>query len=206
MNKEAYISELRSRLSDLSEDEIADAISYCEEYFDDAGEGNEQQVIDDLGLPGKFAAQIKADAVIRQSAKGRQENAERKYKKTSSLRNIALIIGGIFAFPIAIPLMIVVISLIFAFGVTLIALVFAGIITVGAVLFAGLPLLFNGLLILSTPGNALISIGGGLICIGLGLLMSCAVVILFKTIIPVFTNTVTRLYYRTKEKVKYEKA
>ena len=65
MSKQQYLEELRVRLKGLSQDEIEDALSYREEYFDDAGEGNEQQVIADLGSPYKFAAQIRADAEIR---------------------------------------------------------------------------------------------------------------------------------------------
>lgn len=64
MSKQEYIHQLKAKLKGLDEKEIEDAITYCEEYFDDAGEGNEEQVIKDLGTPGKFAAQLKAESII----------------------------------------------------------------------------------------------------------------------------------------------
>lgn len=51
MKKAEYIAELKRRLANFSPSEVEDAVSYCEEYFEEAGDGNDQQVIDDLGTP-----------------------------------------------------------------------------------------------------------------------------------------------------------
>ena len=80
MSKQEYIHQLKAKLKGLDEKEIEDAITYCEEYFDDAGEGNEEQVIKDLGTPGKFAAQLKAESIIREEETGTK-------KKNSAFRN-----------------------------------------------------------------------------------------------------------------------
>ena len=42
MSKQEYIHQLKAKLKGLDEKEIEDAITYCEEYFDDAGERNEE--------------------------------------------------------------------------------------------------------------------------------------------------------------------
>ena len=61
MNRNEYMAALRRALSVLPEEERANALRYYEEYFDDAGPENEQQVISDLGAPEKVAEQILAD-------------------------------------------------------------------------------------------------------------------------------------------------
>ena len=48
MKKAEYIAELKRRLANFSPSEVEDAVSYCEEYFEEAGDGNDQQVIDDF--------------------------------------------------------------------------------------------------------------------------------------------------------------
>ena len=57
-------------LRDLPEQEIEDAISYYEDYFEDAGEDKEEQVIRELGSPEKIAK------MIRDSVQGKQSEGE----------------------------------------------------------------------------------------------------------------------------------
>ena len=104
MNKEQYIEELKQRLNGMDDCDIKDAIDYCEEYFDEAGEGNEQEVINDLGTPAKFAAQIRAESTIRRaSSKTRKSN--QRTTANSSLKNLGIILVGVCALPIALPLL-----------------------------------------------------------------------------------------------------
>lgn len=58
MNKQEYLSELESHLASLSEEERTNAIQFYEEYFEDAGPENEQQVISELGKPFALAKSI----------------------------------------------------------------------------------------------------------------------------------------------------
>lgn len=58
MNRKQFMEELRKLLADISEEEREEALQYYEDYFDDAGEENEQQVIEELGNPKKLAATI----------------------------------------------------------------------------------------------------------------------------------------------------
>lgn len=61
MNREQFIAQLARLLQDLPPAERQEAIRYYQEYFDDAGEENEDTVIQELGSPGKVAASIKAN-------------------------------------------------------------------------------------------------------------------------------------------------
>lgn len=58
MNKQEYLSELEVHLASLSEEERNDALRFYEEYFEDAGPENEQQVISELGKPFALAKSI----------------------------------------------------------------------------------------------------------------------------------------------------
>lgn len=58
MNKQEYLSELEAHLASLSDEERNDALRFYEEYFEDAGPENEQQVISELGKPFALAKSI----------------------------------------------------------------------------------------------------------------------------------------------------
>lgn len=59
MNKKQYLDELSFLLLDIAEEEREDALSFYENYFDEAGIENEAKVIAELGEPSKVAAIIK---------------------------------------------------------------------------------------------------------------------------------------------------
>ncbi len=58
MTRSEYIAELESHLISLSKEERDMAINFYEEYFDEAGPENEQDVIADLGKPFSLARSI----------------------------------------------------------------------------------------------------------------------------------------------------
>ena len=60
MNRIEYMTELAALLQDVPVEERREAMKYYNDYFDDAGEENEQRVIEELGSPEKVAATIKA--------------------------------------------------------------------------------------------------------------------------------------------------
>ena len=78
MNRIEFMTELASLLQDIPAEERRDAMQYYNDYFDDAGEDQEQQVIDELESPQKVAEKIKADMTgeaERQS--GQQDHPDR---------------------------------------------------------------------------------------------------------------------------------
>ena len=61
MNRMGFMAELERLLADMLEEERQAAVQYYADYFADAGEANEADVIRELGSPEKVAESIKAD-------------------------------------------------------------------------------------------------------------------------------------------------
>ena len=53
MNKEEFLKRLEQLLSDISEEERADALAFYRSYFEDAGIGNEASILEELESPEK---------------------------------------------------------------------------------------------------------------------------------------------------------
>lgn len=60
MDKRDFLNRLQEQLNDLTSEERREALEYYEEYFADAGEENEADVLLSLGSPEQVAKQIKA--------------------------------------------------------------------------------------------------------------------------------------------------
>lgn len=60
MSKDLYLAQLKQLLGELPATERDEALEYYENYFADAGEENEQAVINELGSPENLAFSIKA--------------------------------------------------------------------------------------------------------------------------------------------------
>ena len=61
MNRTDFMNQLESLLQNISPAEREEALQYYNEYFNDAGSENEQDVIEALGNPAKVAENIKRD-------------------------------------------------------------------------------------------------------------------------------------------------
>lgn len=61
MNKTEFLEQLERLLYEIPKQEREEALDFYRSYFEDAGEEQESQVIQELGSPGKVAAIIKAD-------------------------------------------------------------------------------------------------------------------------------------------------
>ena len=59
MDRKTFMRELEYLLQDISEEERKDALSFYENYFDEAGKENEEHVIEELGDPSRVALIIK---------------------------------------------------------------------------------------------------------------------------------------------------
>lgn len=60
MNRIEFMTTLASLLQDIPAEERKDAMQYYNDYFDEAGSENEEQVIRELGSPEKVADMLKA--------------------------------------------------------------------------------------------------------------------------------------------------
>lgn len=200
MTRSEYLIQLRQRLSGLSEAEIADAVAYCNEYFDEAGEGNEQLAINDLGAPAKFAAQLRADAVLKSQASDKEQQSVDKSNKRS-LKNLWMLILGVCALPIALPFGAALIILIFAMMLVVFAMILVLFVAVFAFLVGGGVSFASGIYYFSqAPGNSLIALGLGCASIGLSLLVILLTIYLFRKGIPGLTQMVSHLYQRFRRK------
>lgn len=61
MNKQDFLKQLECLLQNIPEQERVEALQYYNDYFEDAGEENEQAVMEALGNPARVAENIKKD-------------------------------------------------------------------------------------------------------------------------------------------------
>ncbi|MEG0383951.1 DUF1700 domain-containing protein [Solibacillus cecembensis] len=196
MDKAGYLKSLRSKLHRLPAQEIDAALIYYEEYFDEAGEENEQQVIEQLGPPSQVAAQIVADFTIKDL-----DTTPPSTKKNMSA--IWLIILAILSAPLSLPLLAVAMALIISVGAVVFSFVVAIIAIVGGVLLSGIFTLISGLFIMTNHWpTALLFIGFGLITSGIGALISPATIRLIKRTGVVCVESLAKLFQKITRKRK----
>lgn len=80
MNRIEFMTELAALLQDIPVVERQEAMKYYNDYFDDAGEENEHQVVEELESPAKVAATIKADLNI--TEKEQRDETYGEYRET----------------------------------------------------------------------------------------------------------------------------
>ncbi len=93
MNRTDFMRQLESLLQNISPAEREAALQYYNDYFDDAGPENEQDVMEALGNPARVAESIKRDQTINRASgrgayKGETENDYRhEDARGNSVRN-----------------------------------------------------------------------------------------------------------------------
>ena len=199
MNKKEYVYHLKSRLRDLPQEEINNALTYVEELFDEAGVENEQQVINDLGSPAKFAAKIKADFLTNENL-GATEY-QRPMKKRNGWKTLGIIILGILALPIGLPLALVFLVLIFV----AILLFFIAIFVLATIVFASIIAIFTlfraGIAAFAiSSANALVAIGMSIMGLSLVIFLVCAIIFLLQKVAPSMIRGVGNTYRRLRNK------
>jgi len=190
MNRIEYMTKLASLLQDIPEVERRDAMKYYNDYFDEAGEENEEQVIREFGAPEEVAENIKADlkgktentthgqqeeyqSAGQQYQMNHQENkqsSEYQYgtsddqkKKNARIGKIVLIVAlAIIIGPVLIPI----IGGILAAGLAMaLTIIIAG----AAIAIVGISLVISGsVILLPQTAAGLALIGSGLIIMVLG--------------------------------------
>lgn len=169
MNKEVFLLQLKQKLTVLSSEEREAALTYYEEYFNDAGIENEQSVINELGSVEKVA-----NGILKENNYQLQDNNLKNDKyndKNNEVNNnsnvnyviIALLIifYAILA-PVIIPIIFAIIGVIVGFSFAGIGIVIAGF----AVTIMGIVSMFL------SPINGLLVLGAGLILLSVGVLLT----------------------------------
>lgn len=204
MNREQYIAQLRVQLYALPAEEQDAAIEYYNNYFDDAGQENEQQVIAELGTPEELAAVIKADfACVPDTVDASGENPRAKYysrtaskqAQTQNTTNILLLgIILILTFPVWFPIALTLLILAITFVIVIFAILLAVVAAAVAVLVGGIAAFVAGIFALFTaPAIGLLTLGAGLVLAGLGLLGTIAFCWVAYKVIPALIRGIVNL-------------
>lgn len=206
MNRVEFMTRLASLLQDIPAEERREAMQYYNDYFDDAGEENEERVIAELGSPEKVASVLKEGIDGESKEAGeftdtgyhnykfeKQEVPEprtafsgRKERWTSKPLKIILIVAIVIcAAPVILPLIMGIIAaaagIILALGASLIAIVVASIV----VAIAGLIIFIAGIINLFGEFAAGLSLTGlGLIIIPIGAVAVVASIKLCTVVFP----------------------
>ena len=193
MNRTDFMNQLESLLQNISPAEREEALQYYNEYFNDAGTENEQDVIEALGNPAKVAENIKRDlygngygdtayqrttandrAVIQYQQSSQTSNGTSvavQEKKMSTWMIVLIVILCIFASPVILGLA----SGIFSAVVTLAAgwfslILSAGIVAVVFILTMIILLIVGIMCMFSSVPVGIVLFGIGLLIGGIGLL------------------------------------
>ncbi len=215
MNRTDFMNQLESLLQNISPAEREEALQYYNEYFNDAGEENEQDVIEALGNPAKVAENIKRDlygsgygdsvfqksvandrAMIQYQQNAGTENAANKKENSMSTGLIVLIvILCVLASPIILSVAMCIFSVLFGLLVTWFALIFSvGVIALSLILvmislaIVGIRCMFADVLV----GIALL--GSGLLCGGLGILFLMLTVAMAGIATPAICKGIASLF------------
>jgi len=166
MNKTQYLGELAYRLRRLPGEERENVLTYYQEYFDEAGEGNEQQAIAELGAPAKVASQI----LGKYAMKGFDEQSPRR-----RVRSIWFILLALFSAPITLPLAIAAFAIIVALlAVVLSVLIALAATSFGVTAYGAVAAIAGLLLIFHQFATTVLFVGFGMVCVGAGLALGHA--------------------------------
>lgn len=196
MNRAEYINCLAHRLRRLPREDYDKAMSYFEEYFEEAGPENEIQAIEDLGDP-----QLAADQIIRDFAVENANTPTSDVKR--GISSVWVGILAIFAAPIGLPLALA----IGAVGLALVLVVVAFILSVFcaalACAAASIPSIVISIWFLFTaPASGMATLGMGLITAGIGIWIIMGCIALCRW----FLNTMTKMFGKiAKGGKKHEK-
>lgn len=83
MNRQEFMKQLEGLLKGISPEEREEALAFYTGYFEDAGEENEESIIQELESPEKLAASIKAGLHEDASSGVYTENGYRKAEETA---------------------------------------------------------------------------------------------------------------------------
>lgn len=188
MSREEYLKALRSKLKKLPNEEIDAALDFYDEYFEEAGEENTAEVVAKLGSPALVASQILAEYAV----KGLDNESSTAKKGLSA---VWFIILAILASPIALPLLLLVICLVFTLvllGGTFLLTFF--LLNVSLVL-SGIVSIVAGLAVITQHWQtSIFFIGIGLTASGIGILLFPPLVLVTKKISHSLAKWLKRLF------------
>lgn len=198
MTKKLFLKELRRELSMLPFDEQEEAVSYYEEYLDEAED--EAVAIAGLGSPKALAKTIKLEAATAPTAKAPQTARE-------GVSKIWIVVAAIFSAPIALPLAISMFAVVFSLLVAVASVLFALMVASVAMTGAGIFVIGAGVVMLPLGvSTSLFFAGQGLFLLGLGLLWGKGMWLVSKATAVVLLRMLSKLFRRLSGKQSREVA
>lgn len=216
MNKQQFMGELKQLLGDIPAVERDEALNYYEDYFADAGEENEAEIIAKLQSPEQVAYTIKAGLADPDSIEGEfTESGFRAYEKydkdelANTIPNtekrgfgfngqngrnnlILAIIILVLLCPILLPALGSVFGVIFGLAAAVFGVVFALAIAGIAIIVAGAVVLVVGILNISSYLLASVTlIGVALMLLGFGSIIFTAGTKIIAKLLPAIVRIVT---------------
>ena len=170
MTQSQFLRVLSRRLRGLPEAEREEALRYYKEYLQDAGLDPKADVTPLVGTPHECARGILADSLIRR---------EQEATVRSGWQSFWLVLLGIFAAPVALPLAIAAFVLLIVVFAVLAALFVSGV----ALAIAGVALLPAAIFMAGALGQGLIAAGYGLLLISVGILMMIGTAALWRLVV-----------------------
>ena len=205
MNREEYMRRLEEALTDITPFEKEEAIQYYNDYFDDAGVENEEEVMNSLGTPEKLAETIKKEQTDAQESVDEiletTVQEEEKKNKLSGGTIALIVVLAILASPFIVAAVVSVLGAV----IGIIAGIFSAIAALGSIFLA-----FIGIVIASmvsaiavgaiSPLGALVFAGFGIMMIGLSIFLLMAIVWLFGIAVPWIVKQIVKLWKRIFDK------
>lgn len=165
MTRTEYLAQLEKYLKKLPAKDYQEAMDYFTEYFDEVGPEGEAAAIAELGSPKEAAHEI----IINLLDKKIEEDSQEASSVKNSKQIVQIAILSILAAPLAIPLLILALTLIFTFFLLVSVLAFVMAVFTFAMLLLGASLIWDSLTLgmaTSIPAFAL-SLGMSLLALGM---------------------------------------
>ena len=189
MTKQEFLEKLNYLLSDVPKTERDSAIQYYEEYFEEAGIGENELIPKDMEAPEKIARDIRAGL-------GNEEQPQESYfqkepynkiekQKMDRSKIILLIILAVFTAPLWGGILLSIAGVLLGIVCALFGIAVAMVSVMASLLIAGVVVVVVGAMeIPVSPIAGITAIGVGLVLFGIGLLLLLAVVWSFSVLIP----------------------
>ena len=196
MNRKKFMEELEVLLFTIPQVEREEALHYYSNYFDDAGEENEEEVLKELGTPEKVAkiifdeiGQVQNENVIDSTNTNGNTNGntntnienQSSHGKMNKGRKILMIATSIIWAPILFSFWVVMISLLFTMGI----LTFTFAIVALVCVVVGFAAIIEGFIhMFLFPAYGLCVVGSGFVTIAIGILFLLSTIFFVTVVIP----------------------
>lgn len=170
-----YLNEVRKYLSQagVPAEDADDMLEYFEEYFYDAGMTDERAIAK-YGKPKRFAQFMAMDYLMEADDRNLSDDSYRpKEKARGRFHLVWMIIVGLCASPILLPLAFGAVMVIFGLLISVLAVIFSAYTVVVACIGAGaVSFIVGSTVLLQDPATSIASMGAGLFILGIGLLIA----------------------------------